>query len=70
MGILPLNVETGRYKNIPADQRFCFVCKESIEDEMHFLFECSFYVNYRILLYEVISESDTESFKKCPNMKS
>ena len=43
MGVLP-NIETGRYKNIPADQRFCFVCKESIEDEMHFLFECPFYV--------------------------
>ena len=25
MGVLPLNLETGRYRNIPADERFCFI---------------------------------------------
>ena len=69
MDVLPLHIETGRYKNIPADQRFCFVCKESIEDGMNFLFECPFYVNYRISLYEVISERDTESFKNMSKYK-
>ena len=36
---------------------------------MHFLFECPFYVNYRISLYEVISERETESFKNMSNYK-
>ena len=59
----------GGYNYIHADQIFCFVCKESIEDEVHFSFECPFYVKYRTSLYEVRSEPDTESFKTCQNIK-
>ena len=36
-----LEIETGRYKNIPADQRICKLCNQNVEDEIHFLLECN-----------------------------
>jgi hypothetical protein len=36
-----LEIETGRYNNIPRDQRICKNCTlNKIEDENHLLFEC------------------------------
>ena len=35
----PLFIETGRYKNIPRDQRVCSTCK-IVEDEYHFFLHC------------------------------
>jgi len=36
-----LEIETGRYNNIPRDQRICKNCTlNKIEDEYHLLFEC------------------------------
>ena len=46
-GILPLEVETGRYKDKDKKkkdrkQRFCKVCETTnVEDEIHFLFVCT-----------------------------
>ena len=52
MGILPLHIETGRYKNVfdretgiyrkmNVNERTCNVCKlDIVEDEKHFLFNC------------------------------
>ena len=37
----PLPIETGRYKKIPRDQRFCPLCKSYIGDELHCLMECN-----------------------------
>ena len=40
-GILPLEIETGRYSGIPANERFCKVCNLTVvEDEYHFLYSC------------------------------
>ena len=36
IGILPINIEVGKYRNIPADQRFCLQCNNLVEDEIHF----------------------------------
>ena len=49
-GILPLRVETGRYVGEPADQRYCTLCTSDVpvvEDERHFLFNCTLYNNLR-----------------------
>ena len=42
-GILPLNLEVGRYRGIKAEDRICPVCKNGVETEIHFLFECDAY---------------------------
>jgi hypothetical protein len=37
-----LQIETGRYRNVPRDERLCQKCSENeIEDEVHFLIKCS-----------------------------
>ena len=35
-----LEIERGRYKNIPASQRICKLCNADVEDEIHFLLSC------------------------------
>ncbi len=38
IGILPLHIETGRFRNVKEDERKCHVCNnEDIENEFHFL---------------------------------
>ena len=47
-GILPLTIETGRFRGTPLEERLCICCSEnSIESEYHFIFECGFYENLR-----------------------
>ena len=41
-GVLPLLIETGRYKDIPRELRTCKICDSgSVESEHHFLMECT-----------------------------
>ena len=40
-GILPLEVETGRYTRVDREERYCKICgKEEVENEVHLVFEC------------------------------
>ena len=40
-GVAPLQIETGRYYNIPLNERLCELCNTGvIEDEMHAILEC------------------------------
>lgn len=51
-----LNIETGRYKKIPLHQRTCKSCPLKIEDEIHFLTECSLFTDARTLFFNKISK--------------
>ena len=64
LGILPLNIETGRYKLIKDNQgkfrktkpeeRLCLVCNAGLtEDETHFLLECTCYNQMRQKLLQI-----------------
>ena len=53
-GNLPLKVETGRYRNIPREQRLCTSCNV-LEDEVHFLVECERYTESRTNLLNNIN---------------
>ena len=47
-GILPLQIELGRFTNIKLADRICQLCNtQSIEDEYRFLFTCPAYENAR-----------------------
>ena len=48
-GNLPLHIETGRYARpkLPVEQRTCFHCVETVEDELHFLIDRPFYDDIR-----------------------
>ena len=64
-GILPLQIEIGRYRNVPLCDRLCEVCNEgSVEDEIHFLCECSSYSDFRISLFNQASISDASFLEK------
>ena len=43
-----LQIETGRYENLPREQRICQMCNmKKIEDEFHFLLVCPYYRDLR-----------------------
>ena len=41
LGILHLEVETGRYLNVPLENRICKLCNNQVEDEIHFSCVCT-----------------------------
>ena len=41
-GVLPIMIETGRYKDVPLEERLCQICTAHVlEDEQHFIGTCS-----------------------------
>ena len=55
-GVLPLNIEVGRFRGLPETDRLCIFCNNnSIESEIHFLLECPFYSTIRTSLLNVTS---------------
>ena len=40
IGILPLEIELGRYFRTNVSERICKLCKQDIEDEIHFVCVC------------------------------
>ena len=64
MGILPLRIETGRFQNLELVDRKCLYCNlDQIEDENHFLFNCSHYSQFRAPFLRKCSEID-ENFEQ------
>ena len=62
-----LRIETGRYKNTPADLRFCTLCKtDQVEDELHFAMTCQSYNVERETLFEEINKLNP-NFVNLPN---
>ena len=54
-GNLKLNVELGRYRNIPINERLCSICDSNqIEDCYHFLFDCKALVLPHILMLKTV----------------
>jgi hypothetical protein len=37
---MKIQIETGRWKNIPKEKRICKFCNDGIGDEFHYLFTC------------------------------
>ncbi len=47
-GILPIAVETGRYKGLDRNERICTLCDaEEVENQIHFALKCSTYTQFR-----------------------
>ena len=58
-GILPLQLEIGRYRGIPIDERLCMFCTNNeIEDEFHLIMICASYVVFRNELFQKIGNID------------
>ena len=60
-GILPLNIEVGRFRNLSLDERVCPVCSSNeVEDEIHFLLQCPTMREYREVLFSKAMSSNPE----------
>ena len=40
LGILPIPVESGRFQHLHRSERICLMCKNGVEDEIHFTLNC------------------------------
>ena len=60
-GTLPLAIETGRYNNLPLEERICEHCQIHIEDEVHFAIDCPLYDDIRYAMLQVL-ETEYEDF--------
>jgi hypothetical protein len=64
-GVLPLEIETGRYSNTPLENRVCKLCTmQVLEDECHFLLDCPLYADYRDTIYQKALEIDDNFLDK------
>ena len=58
VGILPLQVELGRFTNTPLEERTCKICDQDVvENELHFVFDCSYYNVERNLFLRCLSNT-------------
>ena len=58
-GILPLEIEVGRFRDIPLPNRICQMCNINVvEDEIHFLCECERYIDFRSNLFSSALETE------------
>ncbi len=42
-GILPIQIELGRFRGQKVEDRICPLCTTAVESEIHFLLECTFF---------------------------
>jgi hypothetical protein len=61
IGNLPINIEKGRHKNLPLDERTCPRCTTEIEDEKHFLLNCQLYTQLRTDLVQTFADKTGEN---------
>ncbi len=53
--ILPLHIETGRFRDKRINERVCLLCNSGeVENELHFLCICTTYSNSRQNLYSIV----------------
>lgn len=62
-GILPLEIELGRWRGTEVQHRICKLCDSAcIEDESHFIFECNFYEDERKCFIENLEGLNFENY--------
>ena len=65
LGTLPINIETGRHRKEELKNRTCPKCTTCVENEYHFLLECSLYKTQRTELFELF---EARNGFKCENL--
>ena len=65
LGILPICIETGRFRNLDVNERICEVCNiDLVEDEFHFICVCNVYSEYRETLFNKVENSENMSLEE------
>ena len=68
-GILPIMIETGRFRNLRLEERLCPFC-DSVEDELHFLFSCFKYDDLREVYLGDLISNDVDNVSNLKNLCS
>ncbi len=51
LGIMPLHIETSKFRNMKPEERLCFIFNTNvIEDEQHFAYVCNEYTQLREIM--------------------
>ncbi len=62
-----LQIEVGRYKKIPRENRICNLCTlNKVEDEKHFIF-CPLYEPLRKDFFNTLDSFDNSTWQRCNN---
>ena len=65
--VFPLQIEVGRFRNIPCEKRLCTLCPlQEIEDEYHVICQCPIYSKAREILFNTIQNNDKSFETKAP----
>ncbi len=66
-GVLPLQIEVGRFRGQSVEQRICQLCKNAVETEIHFLFECPVFDRDEFLRLTTLNQvpDNSEKMKIC-----
>ena len=63
-GILPLEIECGRWKGLEVNERICRVCNQNVvEDEHHFVLDCPLYDDERSHYIEKLDKPDFQGLE-------
>ena len=58
MVILPLAIETGWFQGVKLEEHLCICCNSgAVEDEVHFMFDCSLYNDLREELFNTVIDT-------------
>ena len=61
-----LEIEKGRHRNIPLENRICPVCKSNVETETHFLQDCFLYKDLRTKFFgDNLNNNDWINILQC-----
>ena len=59
-GSTNIEIERGRHKKIPRENRFCIFCQNmELEDELHFILKCPFYDDLRNPIFQLTNLQNT-----------
>ena len=68
-GVLPLEIERGRYHGTKVSERLCKFCTDQVEDEFHFICKCKLYSDYRNVMYSKAEQENNEFLQLSENDK-
>ncbi len=63
LGILPIHIETGRFRGTQLDDRICQLYDtQEDEDEIHFVCKCKLYNDLRKTMYTTVEHKHTDFY--------
>ncbi len=61
LGILPIHIETGRFRGTRLDDLICQLCDtQEVEVEIHFVCKCNLYTDLRKTMYRPVEHKHTD----------